>query len=69
MAAPVQSLPAQPYHPQVGTVPAPGTPLRPTDLSASSNTTYSTVCSFSFISTATCTRRPGVAMILRGQSW
>lgn len=39
----------------------------PADLSASSNTTYSTVCSFSFISTATCTRRPGVAMILWGQ--
>lgn len=33
-------------------------------LSASSNTTYSTLCSFKFISTATCTRRPGVAMIL-----
>lgn len=35
-------------------------------LSASSNTTYSTLCSFRFISTATCTKRPGVAMILEG---
>lgn len=35
-------------------------------LSASSNTTYSTLCSFRFISTATCIRRPGVAMILEG---
>lgn len=32
--------------------------------SASSNTTYSTLCSFRFISTATCTNRPGVAIIL-----
>jgi hypothetical protein len=39
--------------------------LRP-HLSASSNTTYSTLCSFKFISTATCTNRPGVAMILEG---
>lgn len=35
-------------------------------LSASSNTTYSTLCSFRFISTATCIKRPGVAMILQG---
>lgn len=35
-------------------------------LSASSNTTYSMLCSFKFISTATCTKRPGVAMILEG---
>lgn len=35
-------------------------------LSASSKTTYSTPWSFKFISTATCTNRPGVAMILEG---
>lgn len=58
------SLPAPGPLTHVGTLPALGTPLCPADLSASSNTTYSTVCSFSFISTATCTRRPGVAMIL-----
>lgn len=40
-------------------------------LSASSNTTYSTLCNFRFISLMTCMRRPGVPMILeekhRGQ--
>lgn len=36
-------------------------------LSASSKTTYSTLCSFKFISTATCINRPGVAMILEGK--
>lgn len=35
-------------------------------LSASSNTTYSTLCSFRFISLMTCMRRPGVPMILGG---
>lgn len=34
-------------------------------LSASSNTTYSTLCNFRFISVTTCMRRPGVPMILR----
>lgn len=33
-------------------------------LSASSNTTYSTLCNFRFISWMTCMRRPGVPMIL-----
>lgn len=44
-------------------------PVQPPHLSASSNTTYSTLCNFRFISTATCTNRPGVAMILPGVQW
>lgn len=57
--------PSPPGSPPPSDFPASG-PTRKPHLSASSNTTYSTLCSFRFISTATCIRRPGVAMILEG---